>query len=197
MTATRDRLLDAAIALIAKRGLRETTVGDIEAAAGLTRGGRGFYRHFEAKDDIVVAAFERHLDTIKLFESATDLFPLGELRSELTLICRVALIQMESERNLIRVLEKEGDRFPTIRHCLRESLVDMGHRQLAEVIACHSDSADPHALAVVLLGGIVNYRRGDWTFGGPALDVDQERFVNTWIDAALAAISAAQKGSDT
>lgn len=182
--------MDAAVALVAERGFRGATIDDIEDAAGLTRGGRAFYRHFDAKEDVVLAAFDRHVETIKHFESAESFLPLGDLRAELTLICRVGLIQMTSERALVRVLEKEGDRFPRIRHQLRESMVNAGHRQIAALIARYNAEVDSEALATVLLGGIVNYRRGDWTFDGPALDVDEERFINTWVDAAEAAITA-------
>lgn len=189
MTSTRDRLIDSAVTLVAELGFRETTVGDIEEGAGLTRGGRAFYRHFAAKEDVVVAAFERHLEGLKHFESAESLLPLGDLRAELTLICRVALIQMANERTLVRIIEKEGDRFPQVRHQLRESMVDSGHRQLAGVIARHSDAVDSAALAVILLGSVINYRRGDWTFDGPALDVDEERFIAAWVQAAYDAIT--------
>lgn len=182
--------MDAAVALVAERGFRGTTIDDIEDAAGLTRGGRAFYRHFDAKEDVVFAAFDRHVEAIKQFESAESFLPLGDLRSELTLICRVGLIQMTSERTLVRVLEKEGDRFPQIRHQLRESMVNAGHRQIAALIARYNAEVDSEALAAVLLGGVVNYRRGDWTFDGPALDVDEERFIATWVDAAQAAITA-------
>lgn len=182
--------MDAAVALIAERGFRGTTIDDIEDAAGLTRGGRAFYRHFDAKEDVVFAAFDRHVEAIKQFESAESFLPLGDLRAELTLICRVGLIQMTSERTLVRVLEKEGDRFPQIRHQLRESMVNAGHRQIAALIARYNAEVDSEALAAVLLGGVVNYRRGDWTFDGPALDVDEERFIATWVHAAQAAITA-------
>lgn len=57
------------------------------------------------------------------------------------------------------------------------------------MIARHSDSVDAAALAVILLGSVVNYRRGDWTFGGPALDVDEERFIAAWVRAAYDAIT--------
>lgn len=190
VTSTRDGLMDAAIDLIAEHGFREATVGDIEERAGLTRGGRAFYRHFSAKEEVVVAAFERHLDGVKQFESLESLLPLGDLRSELTLICRGGLIQLTAERKLVRVLEKEGDRFPQIRHRLRESMVNAGHRQLVGVIGRYTDAIDTQALAVTLLGGIVNYRRNDWTFDGPALDVDGERFIAAWVAAAVAAITS-------
>jgi AcrR family transcriptional regulator len=194
VTSTRERLLDAAVALIAERGLRDVTVGDIEEGAGLTRGGRSYYRHFAAKEDVVTAAFDRHLEQLQHYKRAESLLPLGDLRAELTLVCRIGLVQMSNERDLVRILEKEGDRFPQLRRNLRDAMVDIGHGQLAGLIRRHAPAADAEALAVVLLGGIVNYRRNEWTFDGPALDVDEDRFIGEWVRTAHIAIRTAERG---
>src|SRR5947209_7757695 len=47
--ATRDRLVVEAMRLFAERGFRATTVGDIEAAAGLVPRSGGLYKHFAPK----------------------------------------------------------------------------------------------------------------------------------------------------
>ena len=53
---TRTRLLDAARDLIRARGYAGTTVDDICAAAGVTKG--AFFHHFESKERLGVAAIE-------------------------------------------------------------------------------------------------------------------------------------------
>jgi AcrR family transcriptional regulator len=50
----RDRLVAGTIAAVAEGGYRETTVGQISAAAGVSR--RTFYVHFETKQDCVLAS---------------------------------------------------------------------------------------------------------------------------------------------
>lgn len=63
-TSTRERILDAALALFVERGVSGTTVSDIERAVGLAAGTGSFYRHFRSKEDLVVPAFERGITEI-------------------------------------------------------------------------------------------------------------------------------------
>lgn len=49
------RLLDAALAVLAERGLDDLTVGEVLARAGL--GTRAFYRHFASKDELLLALY--------------------------------------------------------------------------------------------------------------------------------------------
>jgi TetR/AcrR family transcriptional regulator, transcriptional repressor for nem operon len=50
----RDRILDAALRLIRTKGFAATTVDDLCAAAGVTKG--AFFHHFDSKDALGVAA---------------------------------------------------------------------------------------------------------------------------------------------
>jgi AcrR family transcriptional regulator len=58
----RDRLVAGTIAAVAQRGYNETTIGDIAAAAGVSR--RTFYVYFKEKRECFIATFDqiaRHL----------------------------------------------------------------------------------------------------------------------------------------
>src|SRR5262245_7584002 len=55
---TRNRIEQAAVRLFVQKGVAETTIKDIAGAVGLSEG--ALYRHFEGKEDLVWAAFERH-----------------------------------------------------------------------------------------------------------------------------------------
>src|SRR5712664_2037382 len=54
---TTQRLLDAALKLIAKKGLEAASVENIAAAAGYTRG--AFYSNFSSKDDLFIELLRR------------------------------------------------------------------------------------------------------------------------------------------
>jgi AcrR family transcriptional regulator len=55
--ATRDRLLRAATGIVAREGMAAATTAAIAAEAGVAEG--TLYRHFESKDDLLIAAFRQ------------------------------------------------------------------------------------------------------------------------------------------
>src|SRR5690349_17475077 len=53
---TRERILDAAVELFGRQGYTRTSVGEIEAAAGLVPRSGGLYKHFPSKRALLEAA---------------------------------------------------------------------------------------------------------------------------------------------
>src|SRR5918992_5116165 len=96
--STRQRLLDAGLKLFAERGYRGTTVGHVEEAAGLAPRAGALYKHFGSKKDLLAAVVERHLVELQTVERIVDLLPLGDLRSELTLLARWVLNELDRQR---------------------------------------------------------------------------------------------------
>jgi TetR/AcrR family acrAB operon transcriptional repressor len=80
---TREQLLDAAERVFRDRGVPSTSLGEVAAAAGVTRG--AVYWHFRDKADLLSALCERAtlpLDAILEGQAATsDADPLGTLRA--------------------------------------------------------------------------------------------------------------------
>jgi AcrR family transcriptional regulator len=184
--STRERLIAAALSLFAERGLDGTTVGDIEGRAGLTRRGGGFYRHFDSKEAVLTAAVESHVAQAQRARDALDLLPLGELRSELVMLCRWLLDSIDQQRDLLDVIEREGARFPALRDLCRRELIDAAHRGAVQFTTGWAEvtghpAADPEASAVIMIGAALSYRRLQWTYGTAPLGVDDQRFVETWV----------------
>jgi TetR/AcrR family transcriptional repressor of nem operon len=66
----RQKLLDAALSLIRTRGYEATTVDDLCAAAGVTKG--AFFHHFNSKESLAVAAAEYWSETTSAFFAAAS-----------------------------------------------------------------------------------------------------------------------------
>lgn len=66
---TRDKLVDAAIAVFAEKGVLGASVEEICEAAGFTRG--AFYSNFASKDDLCIAVLDRQMaDQMNALEKA-------------------------------------------------------------------------------------------------------------------------------
>lgn len=77
---TRGRLLEAAHALFSAKGLEATSVDEIAATAGYTRG--AFYANYSSKLDLmkelIEQGFDSDIEALALFESASTLEELAE-----------------------------------------------------------------------------------------------------------------------
>jgi AcrR family transcriptional regulator len=196
---TRERLLEAGLRLFAERGFRGTTVGDIETKAGLTPRSGALYKHFGSKRELLAAAVERHIHELQTIGDVMELLPLGDLRAELTLLIRWLLGQLERERDLCLVLEKNGDQLPELRDRFYEEVIDVGYhlaveyaRRFLKEVPELSDM-DVEAVAVIACSATVNHRRTEWTFGRTPLGLDDERFVAGLVDLLARLVELAKK----
>lgn len=189
--STSDRLVEAGVRLFAEQGFKGTTVGQIEEAAGLIPRRGALYRHFPSKRALLEAAVERHTHELNSLSHVVDHFPLGDLRAELTLLIRWLLAELDRERDVIRILEKEGESVPELRDRFYAAVADSGYRLGVEFarralkdVPSLSD-IDVDALVAVVVGAVVNFRRTQWTFARSPLDLDEERFAAGAVDVLM------------
>jgi AcrR family transcriptional regulator len=189
---TRERILDAAMPLFVERGYRDTTIGDIETAAGLVPRAGTLYQHFKSKEDLLRACVERHVVGLGRVQDAIELLPLGDLRAELLLMGRWNLEDLSRRQSMYRFLWKEGDRFPELRDRIGEALVERPLRRVADWIRARAAQAgaeepDCEALALVMVQSMASYRSLQTIFGSKPLGVDEWRFLETWVEVCLSA----------
>jgi AcrR family transcriptional regulator len=188
---TRERLVTAAMRLFAEHGYGGTSVGAIEAEAGLAPRSGALYQYFKGKRELLDAAVERHVGDLDQMQGAIDLMPLGDLRAELTLMARWNLQDLQRRRDLYRFLRKEGDRFPELVAAVYEQISERPLQRTADFLReryrqAGVEEPDAEALVAVMVQSMAAYRAHEETFGEPPLKVSEERFVEAWVDLCLA-----------
>lgn len=128
---TPDRIEQVAIRLFSSKGVRETTIKDIAAAAGLSEG--ALYRHFTSKDDLVWRAFEHRY--------------VG-LAFRLTAAADGAVTTREKLAAMIREIGRAHDDDPALFHFL----VFVQHGQLGRLAP---DTPTPVTVVHDLLAGAI------------------------------------------
>ncbi len=108
--SSRERLLTAAMQLFAHQGFRQTTVGQIEQAAGFTARGGALYKHFTGKQAILEAAIERHVERISELRRTAVTLPLGNDEAELALLLQLFLSELDEERLITARPPSRGSR---------------------------------------------------------------------------------------
>ena len=197
----RERLVRAAMRLFAERGYGRTTIGDIEEAAGFTRRGGTLYHYFPSKEAVLEAALQEHTQAVEDLGGLARLLPLPDRSSELLLLGKWLLAELDRQHDLVRVLEKEGDQLAEVRDRLNRELVDSGYRWTADygqAMLPDDHGWDLEAVAVLLVGALVNFRRTQWTFGRAPLKVSEDRLLAAWVDVTSRLIDAAiRDGAET
>ena|SRR5437764_13780917 len=195
MTPTRQRIVDAAVELFSTQGFARTTVGQIEAAAGLTPRAGGFYRHFASKAAVLEEALRARTERVERVIAGLDDGPLGDLRAELKVFGRVAMRELDAEADLLRIVMKEGDQFPELRGEFFDRFPRRGYgaaltwlRRALESRAAEVD--DPESLAAVIFGGLVHLHLMEVTFDRAPPGTDRERYLDTWVESTLSMLPA-------
>jgi AcrR family transcriptional regulator len=190
-TPTRERILNAALRLFATQGYDGTSVGEIETAAGLVPRSGALYRHFPSKRALVETAIAERVASVESLERRLELLPLDDVRSELRLIARLTLDELDREGELVRLVMKEGDRFPELSAAFHDGIVRRGHGIAVEWLRDRGSRlgvvpADPEATAQVLVDALVGYALQGHMFGERLEAVSCERLTDAWVGAAIA-----------
>lgn len=192
-STTRDRIVDEAMRLFSQHGYTDTSIAKIEAAAGLTPGAGGLYHHFKSKEAVLAAGIERQLARLEaLREIRRVLTPLGDLKSELTLIARYILAELDSESELLRILASEARNRSQLLTTAVDQLVNSTFKGFATWISERAEAPIPNeestAIAALGLGALLSSRVLRDVLGIPAR-VDDETLVDTWVGLMVAALT--------
>lgn len=183
----RPQILQEAVRLFAERGYQETTVGDIEAAAGLTPRAGGFYRHFKSKQDALVQALRHFSDEFIAKTSIDDIIALKSPRAELLLIAHALMRHAQTHRPLRLLVQREAHKLPALRDAARRAnkrLAALDVVPWLESVLQRSGRKKKNAreIGLMIFGPVLLYiyslDRADPAFG----IADPEQFLASWAD---------------
>lgn len=133
--ARRDAILDAAQTLFMQRGWDAVTIADVQAAAGISRG--GFYHHFATKEDLltgIIARMTAH--AVQNTDVPTDRDSndaLSQLNAFLTGSIRWTADNVDELRGFVQIFSQPGNEVLYRRICDAEAVVVMP--VLSEIIS--------------------------------------------------------------
>lgn len=191
--STRDRIVSESLRLFADRGYAATSVAEIEAAAGLSPGAGGLYRHFRSKEEVLSSAIREHIERTRRQISdvltQSTAFEERPLEIRLRMTCQAGLAKMREEQDLIRVLFRDLDQFPNLVAEMREGIVNPLYDGIATWLAAQPEfegfDEDWPAVASILGGAVVNYWLANEAMYEPPTRIDEKRFVESWARLGL------------
>ena len=178
--------------LFAEHGYKATTVGAIEKEAGMAPRSGALYQHFKGKQQLLEAALDRELAEMDELIHAIAMFPLGDLRAELTTLARWNLASLDRRAELTRFVRREANLLPKrLRTKLYHRLVEKPYAEIVAWLGARFQEAaveppDLEALTLILIESMAAYRELDRVFGEIPAGVDDGRFIEAWVEAALA-----------
>ncbi len=195
---TRERILAAAMALFAERGYEGTSVGEIEAAAGLAPRSGALYKHFASKRELLEAALSERISAIDEFNERLTLEPLGDLRAELTLVAAWGLAELRRERELMRIVMRDGGVVPELAERFHATVVRRGLELTTTTLERYATERgatidDPQALGEVVCASLVGFVLQQVMFGDAFAGVDDQRFAAAWVDSCVAIIETLER----
>ena len=184
---SRERILDAALRLFADQGYAETSVAEVQEASGLSSGSGALYKHFASKEALLEKGIERELEHLEGVRVARRLIPeFEDFGVELEILGRFLLLELGAERDFLRILLKDLDRFPKLLASAQHRLIEPMYAEFATWMRGHADAGrvcteDVEAVATVALGAIIQYRAMEALLGSAPASLDEERFLQAWV----------------
>ena len=188
--STRERILREALRLFGENGFKGTTVAEIEAAAGLKPGSGALFSHFPTKESVLATAIEELAAQTSLGRSLFDLGALGDLRSELIVFARGALMGLDANRDLMHVWLRESNNFPGLQAVMEKEVHRPAASWLADWLGAKVKAGelvehDCEAVGVIAVGAITSWWLWGQTAGQERPTVDEDRFVDAFVDLLL------------
>lgn len=186
MTTTKERLVTEAMRLFGQQGYRATSVNQIEKAAGLVPGCGALYNHFKTKQELLSAVIDRQLDRRRAMHDISALFAgRGDLRTELSLLCRYLINVLEQESEFLQVAARTPvEESPRLTDAYA-ALVDGLYSELGDWITGGAPTLDPaeaKRIAAIGIDALLGRCASRIVFHANHIDTLDEHYITDWTD---------------
>lgn len=185
-TTTKERLVTEAMRLFGQQGYRATSVNQIEKAAGLVPGCGALYNHFKTKQELLSAVIDRQLDRRRAMHDISALFAgRGDLRTELSLLCRYLINVLEQESEFLQVAARTpAEESPRLTDAYA-ALVDGLYSELGDWITGGAPTLDPaeaKRIAAIGIDALLGRCASRTVFHANDIDTNDEHYITDWTD---------------
>ncbi len=187
--STRERLLDAAIALFARQGYAATSVAEIQQACGLSPGSGALYKHFESKSALLLEATRRQVNRMVAMREEDDRTRPADTREALRRGATRIWDTIEANGDLLRVMFREPEAIEDFADELWPAVTltayeGMDSASSGAKSAGSSQVEDAEATSAVLLAALAYLPVIQLLIRRTPGNVDADRFREAWLRLA-------------
>src|SRR5580700_894498 len=114
-----ERLLAAAMTLFAAKGYAQTSVGEIQEAAGLAFGSGALYKHFSSKEAVLAAGIDRFVESARVQRAGLGNLDADDFAVALRSIGAASMASFAEDQDLLRVAWRDLEAFPDLQARVR------------------------------------------------------------------------------
>ena len=186
---TRNRLLDAAIALFARQGYATTSVAEIQQACGLSAGSGALYKHFPSKSALLLEATRRQVDRIIAARKEHERTRPTDAREALRRGGERIWDTIGTNSELLRVMFREPEAIEDFTEELWSAVTESAYDRLGAALsgaaaAEASRVEDPEATAALLLASIAYFPVVRMLIGQTPGKISADRYFEAWLRLA-------------
>jgi AcrR family transcriptional regulator len=194
--STRDRLLDAAIALFASQGYAATSVAEIQQACGLSPGSGALYKHFPSKSALLIEATQRQVNRMVAVRDEHDRTRPADTREALRRGAERIWETIDINADLLRVMFREPEAIEDYVDELWSAITLAAYQRMGAALsgakaAGSSHVDDPEATTAVLLAALAYLPIVQILIKRTPGSVDADRFREAWLRLAGSVFSGA------
>ena len=192
--STRDRLLDAAIALFARQGYSSTSVADIQRACGLSPGSGALYKHFPSKKALLQEATRRQVQQMGATWDEYTRTRASDTKSALRQGAEQIWSSFDNNAQLLRVMFREPEALDEMIDDLWSAVAATAYQRTARALSAAKDAGvsqveDPEATSTVLVAALAYLPIIQLLIRRTPGKLDADRFREAWLRLAEGAFT--------